>query len=157
MSTKTLASLAVLITVTLNQPVMAQSSNPQGDPATPERTQAMPPQGHYPAPPPLPSPRELARMVPPQPMTEDTIKAHFAKQREHIIAANERARKAAQKYAEDFARYQKMQSDRLVDLMARAEKRREDVLKRLQHSEQRALDSFRARQKDMNTQDKPAN
>lgn len=101
----------------------------------------------------FPSPEELARMAPPEPMTEEKIKDRFAKQKVELQASLERDRKAAAKYASDFARLQKFQADRLAEIMAKAEERRESMLQRLEEQEKRALEQFREQQKPL---EKPA-
>ncbi len=94
----------------------------------------------------FPSPQELARMAPPEPMTEEKIKQRFAKQKEELQASLDRDRKAAEKYASDFARLQKYQADRLAEMMARAEDRRAQMLQRLEEQEKRVLEQFREQQ-----------
>ena len=93
----------------------------------------------------FPTQQELARLVPPEPVTEASIKERFAKRKAKMTEMLDRDRQAAEKYAQDFARYQKEQANRLVELMSRAEKRREGILKRLDQQEQRALQYFRER------------
>jgi hypothetical protein len=91
----------------------------------------------------FPSPGELARLVPPEPMTEARIQQQFAAQREQLLDMIERDRDAATRYAQDFAKYQKQQADALKDLMSRAEKRREAMLQHLDKREQQVLERFR--------------
>lgn len=93
----------------------------------------------------FPSAEELARMTPPKPMTEEKIKQRFAQRKTMLNKVLEKDRKAAEKYAQEFSRYQKHQSDSLAQLMARAEKRREQMLQRLDEQEQRVLENFRKR------------
>lgn len=94
----------------------------------------------------FPSAQELARMAPPEPMTEEKIKQRFARQKADLQASIERDRKAAEKYASDFARLQKYQADRLAEMMARAEERREQMMQRLQQREDQVLQQFREQQ-----------
>jgi hypothetical protein len=94
----------------------------------------------------FPSPEELERMAPPQPLTEEIIKQRFAKRKAALEENLDRDRKAAEKYAQDFARYQKYQADRLAEIMAEAEKRREAMLQRLEQHEQQMLEDFRSQQ-----------
>ena len=91
----------------------------------------------------FPSPDELARMVPPEPLTEEQIRERFASQRAQLKEMIERDREAATRYAQDFAKYQKQQSDMLARMMSRAEKKREAMLKALDSSEQMVLERFR--------------
>jgi hypothetical protein len=94
----------------------------------------------------FPSPEELARMAPPEPMTEEKIKQRFEKHKAALQESLDRDRKAAEKYAQDFARFQKYQADRLAEIMADAEKRREAMMQRLEQQEQRVLEDFRSQQ-----------
>lgn len=94
----------------------------------------------------FPSPDELARMAPPEPMTEEKIKQRFAKQKADLEANLERDRKAAERYAKDFARLQKFQADRLAEIMAKAEERRVEMLQRLEQQEKQVLEQFRQQQ-----------
>lgn len=111
-----------------------------------------PPRFTPPPPPPkmkmpnFPSAAELARMAPPEPMTEEKIKARFAKRKAALNEVMDRDRKAAEKYAQDFARLQKYQADRLAEIMSKAEKQREARLKRLDEQEQKMLERFRQSQ-----------
>lgn len=91
----------------------------------------------------FPTADELARMTPPDPMTEEKIKQRFAKRKSVMNKVLEKDRKAAEKYAQEFSRFQKHQSDSLAQLMARAEKRREQMLQRLDEQEQQVLENFR--------------
>ncbi len=91
----------------------------------------------------FPTPEELARLAPPEPLTEAKIRQRFAEQREILQKAIEQDRKRAQKYARDFARYQKYQAQQLADIMAQAEQHRQQMLKRLDQREQRVLQNFR--------------
>ncbi len=104
----------------------------------------------------FPSPGELARMVPPEPMTEQRIQQQFAAQREQLKDMIERDRDAATRYAQDFAKYQKQQADALKDLMARAEKRREAMLQHLDTREQQVLERFRQYQQARQAASEPA-
>ncbi len=90
----------------------------------------------------FPTAQELEKMAPPEPLTEEKIKERFAKRKARINETLERDRKAAEKYAQDYARLQKHQADSLAELMARAEKRREAILKRIDEMEQRVLQRF---------------
>lgn len=94
----------------------------------------------------FPTPDELARMTPPEPMTEEKIKQRFEKRKARIAEHIQMDRKQAEKYAKDFARFQKHQADQLAKIMARAEKSREDLLARINKREQQALENFRKRQ-----------
>ena len=96
-----------------------------------------------PAPPRFPSPRELARMVPPEPISEEVIRERFAKRREQLVEMLTEDRQAAERYAQDFARYQKQQADSLSKIMARAEERRKAILKHLEEREAQVLERFR--------------
>ncbi len=91
----------------------------------------------------FPTPEELARLAPPEPLTEAKIRQRFAEQREILQKAIEQDRKRAEKYARDFARYQKYQAQQLADIMAQAEKHRDQMLKRLDQREQQVLENFR--------------
>ena len=93
----------------------------------------------------FPTPDELSRLVPPEPLTEVKIKQRFANQRETLQKAIAQDRKRAEQYARDFARYQKYQAEQLANIMAAAEKQRELMLKRLDQREQRVLENFRQR------------
>ncbi|MBT3203608.1 MAG: hypothetical protein HOM14_01730 [Gammaproteobacteria bacterium] len=99
----------------------------------------------------FPTPDELARMTPPEPMTEDKIKARFAKRKAQVEKTVAHDRKHAEKYAKDFARFQKHQADQLAKIMARAEKQREAMLNRIDKREQRVLENFRKRNAANNT------
>ena len=90
----------------------------------------------------FPTPDELAEMAPPEPMTEEKIKERFTKRKAKIEEAMDRDRKAAEKYAKDYARLQQHQADSLADIMARAEKRRQAILKRIDDMEQMVLERF---------------
>ncbi len=117
------------------------------------------PPRNYPNRPPLPrfpTIEELDRLSPPEPMTEEKIKERFAAQKARITESIERDREAAKKYAEDFARMQKHQADRLAELMDKAEKRRGEILTRIDEQEQRALIYFRGRNAANNDESAPA-
>jgi uncharacterized membrane-anchored protein YhcB (DUF1043 family) len=75
-------------------------------------------------------------------MTEAKIKERFAKRKAAMTEMMERDRKAAEKYAQDYARLQKHQADTLAEIMANAEKRREDMLKRIDDMEKKVLQRF---------------
>jgi len=107
-----------------------------------------PPAAKRPVIPDFPTPQELARITPPEPMTEAKIKQRFAEQREVLQTAIERDRKRAEKYARDFDRYQKYQAQQLARIMADAERQRESMLKHIDQREQRVLENFRQHQKD---------
>ena len=94
----------------------------------------------------FPTVEELSRMVPSEPLTEDRIKKRFADRKAKLKKLLDQDRQAAVKYAQDFSKYQKQQSDNLVKLMARAEKRRTAILKNLEAQEQRILEQFRKQQ-----------
>ncbi len=93
----------------------------------------------------FPTPDELARLVPPEKLTDQKIKQRFANQRDLLQKAIEQDRKRAEQYARDFARYQKYQAEQLASMMSAAEKQRELMLKRLDQREQRVLENFRQR------------
>ena len=94
----------------------------------------------------FPTPDELSRMTPPEPMTEEKIKQRFEKRKARIAETIAHDRKQAEKYAKDFARFQKHQSDQLAKIMARAEKNREALLTRINKREQQVLENFRKRE-----------
>ena len=98
----------------------------------------------------FPTPDELSRMTPPEPMTEEKIKARFAKRKAHVEEIVAQDRKHAEKYAKDFARFQKHQADQLAKIMSRAEKQRAAMLGRIDKREQRVLENFRQRNADKN-------
>ncbi len=166
MKISTLISTTTLALISFNLPLAAQQQIPSY-PQHPQMHQSMmngpmmhgqdmrppmrPPEFKRPDMPPrftpdFPSPQELARMAPPEPMTEEKIKQRFAKQKEDLQANLDRDRKAAEKYAADFARFQKYQADRLTEIMARAEERRGQMLQRLEEQEKRVLLQFREQQ-----------
>ena len=97
----------------------------------------------------FPTVEELARMTPPEPVTEETIKSRFSQRKEQLKKFMEQDRKAAVKYAQDFSKYQKQQADNLVKLMAMAEKRRTAILKQLEEQEQIVLERFRQQQAEL--------
>jgi hypothetical protein len=101
-----------------------------------------PPRMERPPMPEFPSAEQLARMAPPEPITVEQIKERFAKRRAAMEKSMDRDRKAAEKYAKDFARLQKYRADRLAEIMAQAEQRRQEVLKRLDEQEQAVLQRF---------------
>ncbi len=94
----------------------------------------------------FPTPEELQRMMPPEPLTEEQIRQRFEERKKFITEMMERDRKAAEKYAQDFARYQKYQSEQLAEIMKRAEAHRKAVLERLDRELEQALQRFRERQ-----------
>ena len=167
MKIRTLLSSSILALITYNQSTLAQESAPPPYPKHPQmyeqmmggrgmppadmpypmhhqdfRRPPMPPQFM----PEFPSPEELSRMTPPEPLTEEKIRQRFARQKANLQESLERDRKAAEKYASDFARMQKYQADRLAEIMADAEKRREMMLQRLEQREQELLEQFRQQQ-----------
>ena len=158
----------LLITTTFISGLLIANAGMAGDSPYPygkasRMAESKPMQGRMPPPPmrsprqqpgmmEFPTPQELSRMLPPDPITEADIQERFAKRREHINEMLERDRQAATRYAQDYARYQKAQSDRLAEMMARAEERRKSVLKRLEEQEQRALEYFRQRNAPAETQ-----
>ena len=95
----------------------------------------------------FPTPEELARMTPPEPMTEEKIRQRYAKIKENILKSNEQDRKEAEKYARDFAKYQKYQAEQLHNIMAQAEQHRSNMLTKIAQQEQRELERFRQQQK----------
>ena len=94
----------------------------------------------------FPTPEELSRMTPPEPMTAEKIKQRFAKRKARIAETIAHDRKQAERYAKDFARFQKHQADQLAKIMARAEKNREALLTRINKREQQVLENFRKRE-----------
>ena len=90
----------------------------------------------------FPTPEQLANMVPPEPMTEEKIKDRFSKRKAMLSASLERDRKSAEKYAQDFARYQKHQAETLASIMKKAEERRQQMLKNLEQQEKHALAKY---------------
>ena len=82
-------------------------------------------------------------MTPPEPMTEEKIRQRYAKIKENILKSNEQDRKEAEKYARDFAKYQKYQAEQLRKIMAQAEQQRSNMLTKIAQQEQRALERFR--------------
>ena len=147
------ASAASLIMV--SPLTSAQSPYPEGRPMTPPPMMMQKPMQRPPMPE-FPSPQALARMAPPEPMTEEKIKQRFAKQLADLEERLERDRKAAEKYAKDFARLQKFRADRLAEIMADAEERRQGMVKRLKEQEQNILQRFREHQNGAKAADKPA-
>jgi len=95
----------------------------------------------------FPTPEEMARMTPPEPMTEERIRQRYAKIKENIQKSNEQDRKEAEKYAQDFSKYQKYQAEQLRKIMAQAEQQRSNMLTKIAQQEQRALERFRQQQK----------
>lgn len=166
MKKTTLISAALLATFSFTGTSFAQ--NPQSMPdhgnmqhhmSSPMQHQNMPPAAFKPAGAPprpafteFPTPEELARMTPPEPMTEEKIKQHFAKRIARINETIALDRKRAEKYAKDFARYQKHQADQLAKIMAKAENQRERLLNRIKKHEQKALENFRKRNAAKNAQ-----
>ena len=95
----------------------------------------------------FPTPEELARMTPPEPMTEERILKRYAQLKQAMQKNNEQDRKEAEKYAQDFAKYQKYQAEQLHKIMAQAEQQRNNMLTKIAQQEQRALERFRQQQK----------
>jgi len=93
----------------------------------------------------FPTPEEMRQMLPPEPLTEEQIRQRFEERKKFITEMMERDRKAAEKYAQDFARYQKYQSEQLAEIMKRAEARRKAVLERLDRELEQALQRFKER------------
>lgn len=93
-------------------------------------------------------------MTPPEAMTEEKIKQRFAQRRGRMEQTIAHDRKEAEKYARDFARYQKFQADKLAEIMARAEKQRETMLNRIDIQETQALEKFN-QQKNAKTSTEP--
>ena len=145
MNKKSLVSVALLATFSFTNHAFAQNPNiqpiQQHQNNMPAQHQVMP----RPSFSDFPTPEELARMTPPEPITEEKIKKRFAKHRARVEETIAFDRKQAEKYAKDFARYQKHQADQLAKIMARAEKQREQLLNRVNQYEQRALENFRNR------------
>jgi len=149
-------SLSLIFTATVSQISSAMPPQPGERFQPSHRSMMMPKPMQHPdvAPRPIkrqlfpgfPSPEELARMAPPEPMTEDKIKQRFAKRLADLNESLDRDRKQAEKYAKDFARLQKFQADRLAEIMAQAEKRREAMVERLKQREQQVLEQFRQQQ-----------
>ena len=90
----------------------------------------------------FPTPDQLANMIPPEPMTVEKIKSRFAKRKSLLSESMDRDRKSAEKYARDFAKYQKHQAETLAEIMSQAEKRRQQMLQQLELDEQHALSQF---------------
>jgi predicted acylesterase/phospholipase RssA len=90
----------------------------------------------------FPTPEELQQMMPPEPLTEEQIRQRFEERKQFITEMMERDRKAAERYAQDFARYQKYQSEQLAEIMKRAEAHRKAVLERLDRELEQALKRF---------------
>lgn len=132
------AAIGITHTAIAQNPGLASVQHMQNMPAAP---QAMP----RPVFSEFPTPEELARMTPPEPITEEMIKKRFSKIRKHVEETTSRDRKQAEKYARDFARFQQYQADQLAKIMARAEKQREKLLNRVNEREQQALENFRKR------------
>lgn len=133
----TLISAAISAIFIMNSSALAQ------DPPFPlKQGNTQPGQAPYPN---FPTPEQLANMAPAEPMTEEKIKARFTQRKAHMTAALERDRKSAEQYARNFARMQKHQADKLADIMANAEKRREKILKSINEQQQRVLENFRNR------------
>jgi len=95
----------------------------------------------------FPTPEELARITPPAPMTEEKISKHFSRLKSRMEKTVAQDRKAAEKYAKDFARFQKHQADQLAKIMANAEKQREAMIKRVAEREKLVLEKFRKHNK----------
>lgn len=163
----TLVSTAIASLLAFHLPASAQTAQPSQTPVPmhknmphamphpPMHPRAMnrPPRADF------PSPEALAKMTPPEPMTEEKIKQRFAMRKAKMTEMIERDRKSAKEYAEDFERYQQHRSEQLKEMMSRAEQRREQMLKRLDEQEQHALERFRQRQqagKATATQGEPA-
>lgn len=98
----------------------------------------------------FPTPEELARMTPPEPVTEDKIRQRFAKQKARVEKIIAQDRKRAEKYAKDFARFQKHQADQLAKIMAKAEQQREIMFNNISKREQQVLETFRQRKQHTN-------
>ena len=147
-------TLTALLTFSFN--VMAQAPAQTYMPQHPMHQKTMPMQGNMPFPSPMenqngfsnmpfpnfPTPEEMAKLTPPEPMTIDKIKSRFAQRKTMLTESLERDRKSAEKYARDFAKYQKHQADMLAEIMAKAEQRRNDMLVGLENQEKDALVQF---------------
>ena len=90
----------------------------------------------------FPTPEQLSNMVPPEPMTAEKIKDRFAKRKAMLTESLERDRKSAEKYAQNFARYQKHQAETLASIMKKAEERRQQTLENLEQQEKHALAKY---------------
>ena len=90
----------------------------------------------------FPTPDQLANMIPPEPMSAGKIMSRFAKRKTLLSESLDRDRQSAEKYARDFAKYQKHQAEMLAEIMSKAEKRRQQMLQRLDLDEKHALAQF---------------
>ncbi len=168
------AAAAVAAVAGLSAPALAQQApyGPAGQPVMPQQgmgnampwPQQAPMQGQFIPPmmvqppaaignaPPMmarfPTPQELQQLTPPEPLTEEQIRKRFEQRKKYIREMMERDRKAAEKYAQDFARYQKYQAEQLAEMMKRAEEHRKAVLERIDREMEQALKQFQQRQKD---------
>ena len=154
--------LSVAITSIISMSAMAQQSAPaersagayyghmpqkpmppryrQRDYRSPTVTERRRPRQPRPA---FPTPRQLDRMTPAEPMTEEAIKQYYAKRRANLNQRLEKDREAATSYSTDFEKLQKHESETLNKIMQRAEQRRERILKRLEEQEKLSLERFK--------------
>ncbi len=90
----------------------------------------------------FPTPQELEQMTPPEPMTIEKIKQQFSLHRKNLLKAIEEDKKAADKYARDFARYQEHQAKLLKTILDNASKQRLLAIQRLNQREEQAMAHF---------------
>ncbi len=144
MNQTNLVTITLLAILSFTTPSFAQNNNPE-----PMHNFHQMHQQHPPMPRPkfieFPTSEELSMMTPPEPITEEMIKKRFAKQKARVEKAVAFDRKQAEKYAKDFARYQKYQADQLAKIMAKAEKQRQKMIDRVDEQEKRALENFKKR------------
>ncbi|MDJ0833514.1 MAG: hypothetical protein QNJ69_08325 [Gammaproteobacteria bacterium] len=104
----------------------------------------------------FPTPQQLERMKPAEPMNEATIKQYYAERRARMEDRLKRDREAASSYSTDFEKLQQHENETLKKMMDRAEKRREAMLKRLAEQEKRSLDRFKKYQESAAKTEQPA-
>jgi len=90
----------------------------------------------------FPTPQELEQMTPPEPMTAEKITQQFSLHRKNLHKAIEEDKKAADKYARDFARYQQHQAKLLKTILDNASKQRLLAIQRLNQREEQAMAHF---------------
>jgi len=91
----------------------------------------------------FPSATEMRMM---SPMTEKKINERFAIQKANLQKIIDNDKKAAAKYAEDFAKYQKSQADQLKKMMTDADKQRAKTMENLELQHQMALQHLKKMQ-----------
>ncbi len=104
----------------------------------------------------FPSPQQLDRMKPVEPMTEETIKQYYSERRARMEERLKRDREAASSYSTDFEKLQQHENETLKKMMERAEQRREAMLKRLAEQEKRSLERFQKYQETAAKSEQPA-